>query len=255
MSRLWTESGVSACLTDDSVTLLRVRGGLRPVVTDAGREAFTAGEWSLALAALAKGLEMAPAPASVRVLLGARWVRYLLLPWSPELARHGFREALAAALFERQFQQPVGAYRVQLGACAYGQPLLAAFVAREAELSLVDLLQSRGLRLTSLQPLLAAIWNRHHAVLRRQPGTLLVQESGRLLCVGHAGGHVQSVALRPGTPVDLPALCAVLEGSVQVAGANSTRLPPEVLRLQGRALRHTTAVAPDRHDLALYGVA
>lgn len=254
MSRLWTESGLRVCLLDDSATFIDVRGGFSPVVTQIQRMAFAPGDWSRALIAFAEGLQMASPSSAIHVVLGAQWVRYLMLPWSSELVRRSFREALAVALFERQYKLPAAAFQMLQGPCNFGQPVLTAHIGQDVVPAMTSLVQARGLRMRSLRPLMTAVWDCHHATLRQLGGTMVIHESSRLLCVRHSRGYVQSVSIRPGGAPDLASFTASCEGAVQVVAADVMPMPPNVYSLQPTLMRHATSgmTVP---NLAYYGVA
>lgn len=254
MSRLWTESGLRVCLLEDSVSFINVRGGIFPVVTEARRIEFDSGDWAQAMGAFAEGLQMASPSSSVHVVLGAQWVRYLMLPWSLDVARRDFREALAVALFEHQYQMPALDFKMLQGPCAFGRPILIACVAQEVMMNMAGVIQSRGLRRGSVRPLLAAVWDCHHAKLQKYGGTLLIHESSRLLCVKHSGGYIQSVSIRPGKNWDLAPFATSCEGAVQVVVASDATMLPNAILLKPKPIRHSLS-GMVVSDLAYYGAA
>ena len=256
MSLSWTSTGLYAYLADDHLAVARVQGGFTPVLSGIEHFPFAEGELPQAISAL--GLKWSGTAAVKRagIVLGSRWVRYLVLPWNRDLVRHEFREKMAAALFERQYQQPVSGYRAMFGSSAYGQPLLVAYVQTSLLSTLTEGLQQQGIALKSTQPLLAAVWNHHYPELRKQSGTLLIREPHRLLRVEHQAGHVKSVSLRPMEDQDLPSVLSLLEGSVQLVSTLQTGAGiPGVQEIWRRPIKSTAFNSGHEMTYALYGVA
>jgi hypothetical protein len=135
--------------------------------------------------------------ASLEWVLGASEARYLMLPWTPDLADPGFRDALAAALFEQQFRQDAALYAVRFAAPSYGHAQLAAFVPKEL-LAEIDAHASESrCRVWRIEPAVALVWARFRALLRKERGTLLLIDGERQLVVRHDGGQIGHLALRP----------------------------------------------------------
>lgn len=134
---------------------------------------------------------------SLEWVLGASEARYLMLPWTPDLADPGFRDALAAALFEQQFRQDPALFAVRFAVPVYGHAQLAAFVPKEL-LAEIDAHASESrCRVSRIEPAVALVWARFRALLRKERGTLLLIDGERQLVVRHDEGQIGHVALRP----------------------------------------------------------
>jgi hypothetical protein len=223
VSRWWPERLVIG-LAPDRVDLLRLgRWPGRSVVYQTSLACTPApGEapWVAALRTLDAALQSATKPgpsasdgvvpsamsveASVTVVLSNHFMRYLVLPWQPALTRSSELAALARLRFEQIHGAVVADWTVQLGDAGYGTPLLACAVDTGLVSGVQSLMQQRGLRLTSMQGLLMAAFNRHRQVLAQaaatasaeQPAALALIEPGRLCLALLAGGQWLSVSTR-----------------------------------------------------------
>lgn len=199
MSRWWPERLVVG-LAPDRVDLLRLgRWPGRRVVYQTSLACTPApGEapWVAALRTLDAALQSATQPgpsasdgavpsamsveASVTVVLSNHFMRYLVLPWQPALTRSSELAALARLRFEQIHGAVVADWTVQLGDAGYGTPLLACAVDTGLVSGVQSLMQQRGLRLTSMQGLLMAAFNRPSGV---GPG----RSHGKCRTTGRAG--------------------------------------------------------------------
>lgn len=169
------------------------------------RFAFNLGQRAAALEALREwmgsnrvaGWSSTSRRTSQEWVLGIADVRYLLLQWTPDLADQTLREAFAAALFEQQFKQSPDLYAVRFAGASYGCPQLVAFVAKDLVAELDAHEGHSNIKLTSLMPSVAAVWERFHVVLARERGTLCVVDGDRQVILHHVGNQVEEIALRP----------------------------------------------------------
>lgn len=189
MSLLWRDR-LRIALTPTAVALVRSVAGYRGRAKQKALLscAPTAGErpWEAALGILKDALPQEAWRHSVAtVVLSNHFVRYLLLPWSTDLAspaeqaayaRHNFRDVYGdgAADWEvRWNDEPPGALRV---ASAVDSPLLAGLRAA----------MPASVRLASVQPYLAAAFNHWRSQLKHPTGWFCLAEPGRL-CVSRFG--------------------------------------------------------------------
>ena len=138
----------------------------------------TLGGWVKAL-----GLKRMP----VRVVLSNHFVRYMVVPWTRGVAGRSERLGLARHLFRQNFGEAAADWNVQLSSGRYGESALACAVDEGLLAGLRESFAPGKLKCSSVQPLLAFVFNR----FRKQIGDdayLLVVEPGRLCCaVIHAG--------------------------------------------------------------------
>ncbi|MCY1230509.1 hypothetical protein D9M72_429220 [compost metagenome] len=130
-------------------------------------------------------------------VLGIADVRYLLLPWAPDLADGALRSAFAMASFEQQFKQDPSLYAVRFAKPAYGRAQLAAFVPHSLLAQLDAHADASKVRLRSVAPGLVVVWDRFHTMLQKESGVVHVVEGARQIVVRHAKGQMTHVLLRP----------------------------------------------------------
>ena len=193
-----------------------VRGhGRRCVVARKALFPFLPGERAPALQALREWV--APAGAgSIEWVLGPSDVRYLLLPWSPELADASLRDRVASALFEQRFREGAAAHAVRFAKARYGAPQLAAFVAHALVADIAAHAREARLRLGSIAPALTTVWQRFGSVLARERGAVHLVDGDRQITVRHERGQPMDIALRPfDEQRDAPLLDAPCESGVR----------------------------------------
>lgn len=162
--------------------------------------AFAPGEHSAALLALREWMGSPSGRGSLEWVLGNTAVRYLLLPWTPDLANASLRQAFAVALFEQQFKQDASAYAMCFASPRYGQALMVACVSKALLVELKAHARSAGVRLASITPGVAAVWNRFEKLLASEQGTVSLVDGDRLVALCHKQGCINSIALRPFDP-------------------------------------------------------
>ncbi|MDQ0612263.1 hypothetical protein QFZ83_006434 [Variovorax sp. W1I1] len=130
-------------------------------------------------------------------VLGIADVRYLLLPWTPDLADKALRSAFANALFEQQFKQDPNLYDVRFAKAAYGGTQLAAFISHALLTELQSHADACKIRLSSVAPSLATVWDRFHAVIQKECGVVHMVDGDRQIVVRHAKGQMTDILFRP----------------------------------------------------------
>lgn len=174
-----------------------VRGhGRRCAVARKALLSFSPGERAPALLALREWVGPGGA-ASIEWVLGPSDVRYLLLPWSHELADESLRDRVASALFEQRFREDAAAHALRFAKARFGAPQLAAFVAHALVADIAAHARETGLRLGSIAPALATVWGRFGSVLARERGVVHLVDGDRQIAVRHERGHPMDIALRP----------------------------------------------------------
>ena len=197
MSPLWNRARFRVHLGASTLAACEVRGhGRRRVLARKTLLPFAAGGRAAALQALREWI-VPGRGASIEWVLGPSDVRYLLLPWSHALADLSLREGVACALFEQRFREEASAHAVRFAQARYGQPQLAAFVARPLIADITAHARDARLRLGSIAPGMAAVWARFGSVLTREHGVVHLVDGDRQLAVRHERGQPLDLALRP----------------------------------------------------------
>lgn len=210
MSLLWSDQ-IRIGLSPRRVELARISRGFRTRTVagesvrdcqpQAGQEA-----WAAALDTLDVLLaELPPGRAQVSVVLSNHFVRYVVLPWEPELGKAAEIAIAAVQRFTHMFGEVARAWDVRYAQGEYGQPGIACAIDAELLTNLDERINRGSLRLVSVQPLLMNAFN----ALRDEldpGGALAVVEPGRV-CLGvFRDGQWQSVVSRrsgAGDPVRL----------------------------------------------------
>lgn len=200
MSRLWNRPRFCLYAGDSHVVVCRVEGRWRPRLQDKAIVPFASGQL---LPALESWWQTHAAAADVELVLGSSHVRYLMLPWDPQLARPELRQSVAAALFARQFQEDPAHYQVRFATARYGKPQLATFVSTTLLSGLDRVFAGTEGRLHKVEPLLVAVWNRFSSRLGKDNAVLLLAEEDRLLKVFAEQGDMMSLQLRPCAETEL----------------------------------------------------
>jgi hypothetical protein len=185
VSRWWPDA-LGIALAGDRVAWVRrraapARGLLARGVAECA-EAARAGDWQPAVDALAGVLAaQAPGVRAVRIALANEFVRFRVVPWQPQLTQAAERLAYAKYLFGTAFGPAAEAWTITLSEPRYGAPGFACAV-ESALLDALDAVAQRArVRITALQPHLAAAFNR---VSRDLPGSgcVFVVGEPRRLC-------------------------------------------------------------------------
>lgn len=194
MSRLWSRPRFCLYAGDSHLAICRVEGRRRPRLLDKEIVAFPAGQL---LPALESWWQAHGVAADIELVLGSAHVRYLMLPWDPQLARSELRQSVASALFARHFQEDPAHYKLRFAPAAYGKAQLTAFVSTELLSGLEGVFAAGQGRLCKVEPLLVPVWNRFSSRLKRGNAALLLAEDDRLLKVFTEQGAMVSLQLRP----------------------------------------------------------
>ncbi|KWT74860.1 hypothetical protein APY03_5512 [Variovorax sp. WDL1] len=158
--------------------------------------AFSPGERAPALQALREWV-VPGGGASIEWVLGPSDVRYLLLPWSHELADESLRDRVASALFEQRFREDASVHAMRFAKARFGAPQLAAFVAHALVEEVAAHAREARLRLGSIAPALATVWGRFGGVLAGENGVVHLVDGDRQIAVRHEHGLPTDIALRP----------------------------------------------------------
>ncbi len=252
MLRLWPDK-YCVVLCPDRLEAIRRRGRSRSAVQLSFDQAPPAPmnrpPWRAAADGLRQFLAMPEiGKGELGIVLSNHFVRYLLVPWSQQIASEEEFRNYAAAAFEEVYGEASAEWEVSLSAERPGAPRLAAAIDRQLLEAIRAALASTRLRLTSVQPYLMAAYNR---VARSrhdhdQDLVFMLVEAGRACILVAQGGkwcHVSTAA----APEDPDALSALLEREIQLADLQGESVPPVVVHaahLRGLSMGPVHGVAP-----------
>lgn len=238
MSLSWHDRYV-AVLAPDRVALVRRRRGralpdlnLDAPCVPAGPEGAVA-----ALATLARRPELGRG--DLTLLLSSHFVRYLLVPWRAEVKSPEEFDAFAGICCDRTYGDDPSRRILRISRERGGKPRLAAALEADFLAALREALTGSRLRLFSVQPYLAAAFNRLGAAFRRKNFLFLVAEPTRACLLAALDGGWNSV--RSGSTEDSPeALADFIERETRLLGLEEDDTPP----LFVHALRHARLALP-----------
>ena len=228
MLRLWSDK-YCAVLCPDQLQVIRRRRGWRGAVVCQAAESFApdvnAPAWQAAVAALERVLAQPEIGTGVLgVVLSNHFVRYLLVPWSAQLASEEEFHNYAAAAFEEVYGEASSGWDVSVSAERSGAPRLAAAVDRSLLAAIRMGLAPTRLRLASVQPYLMAAYNR---VARARTGSdfvFMLLEADRACILAAQGGkwcYVSTAA----APEQADALSLLLAREMQLADLQGESVP------------------------------
>ena len=166
-------------------------------VVDKARFAFFPGERSAAFGVFAAWMRPAASNASVAWIFGSADVKYVLLPWAPELVDDRLRDAVANALFIQLFGQDPVLCEVRFAPLSYGCTRWAAFVMRGLLAEVDAHAREAHRRLAAIEPAVSAVWQRFAPLLGKERGVLGVIDGDRQTLVRHDLSRIESIAFRP----------------------------------------------------------
>lgn len=199
----WLMPSLRLGLAHDHVCVVRLARGLRPRITGQSAESF---EPSRASPPWPRAIERASALVRqicrkgdrLTVVLSNRLVRYVVVPWVPEVTRSEERLALAQHAFRSVYADPTSERQIMLASGGYGRPSLAAAIERDLVDALTALATEAQTRLVAIEPLLLCAIREAGRSLgkERDRVVLAVREPGYLTCLHLREGDVESVSAR-----------------------------------------------------------
>lgn len=182
-------SHLVACELRGVLPWRRVTRKLRMAVSPGNRS----GVWATLQAWM---LDSRPVFATQAWTLGISEVRYVLIGSVSGLSDAGLRSRAAVAVFERQYREATDTQAFRTFWPGPARPAIGAFVAKSLLHDIETLARSTKIRLTRVEPSLAAVWNRFEPKLARLKGELVIVEDDRQLVLEHAGKAFERLALR-----------------------------------------------------------
>ncbi|MBI4984023.1 MAG: hypothetical protein HZC24_01375 [Rhodocyclales bacterium] len=173
-----------------------------------------------ALAALEAALPAYARPQTAATLIiSNHFSRYLLVPWSEELAGDDERLAFAQHRFRELYGDVANQWELRLSPTRDGAPQLSSAVDRRLLTAMRDIFARKGVAIASIQPHLMAAYNGAFPLLQKRSAWLGLVEPGMLfLALLQKGQWVRLRSLRIGDDwhEELPQL---LEREACLAGA------------------------------------
>lgn len=120
----------------------------------------------------------------VAIVLSNHFVRYAILPWTPALKADADWVAYARHTLAATYGAQAADWEVRLCSNGHRKARIACGVETALIRAVSDAALESGVRLASIQPYLAVVFNRLRDTFERDEAWLAVQEAGRLtLCV------------------------------------------------------------------------
>jgi hypothetical protein len=167
------------------------------------------------------------------LLLSNHFVQYLLVPWRAEVGQPAELAAFAAICFDETFGSEAGG-RVLLSA---GEPAPGARLAAALDAGWLAGLRSAAaaspLRLVSIQPYLAAVFNRLRGALPARDFLLLVAEPSRS-CLLLAGGDGWRSVRNTAAAARPRELANLVEREAQLAALDAQAMPAIYVHAPGQ---------------------
>ena len=229
MLPLWRDKYCVA-LCPDQLVAIRCARGLRGSVDFKISETLAPlpGEpaWAAAAEALGRFLAAPEAGAgNLSIVLSNHFVRYMLVPWSAQIASVEEFRNYAAAAFEEVYGEAAAEWEVCFSPERAGLPRLAAAVDRALLESVRAAAGRSRLRLQSVQPYLMAAYNRVGQLRPERDFVFMLVEADRV-CILIAEGRTWRQVSAVTAPADPAALVALLEREIRLAGLQGEAAPP-----------------------------
>ena len=199
MSPSWREQ-VIITLSPRQVTMARYSRGLRPALKD--RKALACPRpvnretWQPSIEVLRDALTHPNIEAAdATVVLSNHFVRYLLLPWNPDLVTAQEELAFVRARFVQVFGERAQDWVLKSSPARPGAPGVACALDRPLLEVVTALMAGSPLRLRSLQPALMAVCNERNR-LPAGDAWIAIAESGQLLLGALRAGEWVSLRSR-----------------------------------------------------------
>jgi hypothetical protein len=224
-----------AVLSPERVAIVRRRRGWNgdfDLQADAPCAAPTAAAAAEALAGLLAQPQIGKG--DLTVVLSNHFVHYLLVPWRDEVGNPTELAAFADICCDEVFGSASGGRVLLTSPEKASSPRLAAALDAAFMNTVRTVVAASPLRLVSVQPYLAAAFNRLRESLGRGDFLLVVAEPARSCLLVSTGGRWSSVRTTAGE--DAPqALAALVEREAQLTGLAEEGMPPIFVHAPGQA--------------------
>ncbi len=198
----------------------RVEAWRRADLSPAGKESDC---WRFVLDAFA-GLLGADIPprSRLKVVLSSHWVRFLVLPWNPQIASPDELAAYARASFERAHDEAARRWEIRVDEARAGYGRMACAIDRELLLGVTTVAAEAGCRLVGVQPYLMHAFNPLASPLGRQRFLFVLAEPERVTLAAADRGGWTSVRNCP-VAASEERLTGLIERELQLLGGEAPR--------------------------------
>lgn len=182
MSPSWNNR-LRIAIGPERISLLKLGRGLRPKLLVKHDEAIDASgrqpTWRAVLERL-DALLSQPAwqNAEVDVVLSNRLVRYAAIPFAAQLKDYPAQEAFARYSLTQTYGAIAGQWELRIQPGKADKPWLVAATDKALLDQLRQTCATRKLKLRSVTPYLAPVFNRHFKTIKAEPGWLVIHEPG-----------------------------------------------------------------------------
>ena len=231
MSLLWRDHYI-AVLGPDGAAIVRRRRGWNGAFDFRASSAYTAALASTpvsaaveALGSLLAGPEIGPG--NLSIVLSNHFVRYLLVPWRDEVSTRDEFAAFAQICCDQVYggDEPQSNRHILCSSREKaGSPRLAAVIEAPFLSALKSVVASSKLRLLSIQPYLAAIFNRLETSIDPRNFFFVVAEPNRSCLLAATNGHWSRVQSSAGGD-QAQALADLIDREAQLLGFDGDAMP------------------------------
>jgi hypothetical protein len=167
------------------------------------------------------------------LVLSSHFVRYLLVPWQPQIGQPSELAAFAGICFEETFGNDSGGREIVIGRERSPSARIAAGLDTSFLHALRTAVGASRLRLVSVQPYLASLFNRLRPSLARRDFVFLVAEPTRSCLLVATGGCWRSLR-NTGAAATPQELADLVEREAQLAGLGEDDMPPVFVHAPGQ---------------------
>jgi hypothetical protein len=185
------------------------------------------------------------------VLLSSQFVRYLLVPYQAQIGKPSELAAFAGICFDETFGNDSGGREILVGRERAPSARIAAGLDTSFLHALRTVVAASRLRLVSVQPYLATLFNRLRSSLGRRDFVFLVAEPTRSCLLVATGGCWRSLR-NTGAAATPQELANLVEREAQLAGLGEADMPPVFVHAPGQddlELPSCAGVVPKRIGL------
>lgn len=182
MSPSWNNR-LRIAISPERISLLKLGRGLRPKLPAKHDEAISASgrqpAWRAALESLDAILSQPEwQNAEVDIVLSNRLVRYAAMPFDAQLKDYPAQEAFARYSLIRTYGSVAGQWELRIQRGKAGKPWLVCAIDKALLEQLRQICAAHRLRLRSVVPYLAPVFNRHFRAIKIEPAWLVIHEPG-----------------------------------------------------------------------------
>lgn len=180
MSPSWNNR-LHIAISPERISLLKLGRGLKPKLLAKHDEVIDTSQpaWRDALEKLEALLSQPEwQDAEVDIVLSNRLVRYAVIPFAAQLKDYAAQEAFARYSLTQTYGPVVAQWALRIQQVKAGKPWLAAATDKELIERLRQICAAHQLKLSSVTPYLAPVFNRHIQAIKAEPAWLAINEPG-----------------------------------------------------------------------------